>query len=95
MPVKINTYACDFRCGYTNTKKLSTVKHESNCLGNPEKSACKTCKFLDSDTGDNGMDGGYSREYKYNFCSIDKGCEPTPTNKDGLIVGCKYWEGSK
>lgn len=44
MPIATIKYRCDFKCG---TKAIgdrkSMVKHEKNCLKNPENKSCMTC----------------------------------------------------
>jgi len=50
MPVKVSAYACKYRCGhrYYSTED-GAINHEKTCFSNPERKACKTCKYFDVD----------------------------------------------
>jgi len=44
MPRELTTWGCDFKCGYTCTKRKAVEDHEPNCFRNPARKACRICK---------------------------------------------------
>ncbi len=50
MPVRVNAWACKFKCGHkVQTSKARMVVHERECFLNPERRACQTCLHNDGD----------------------------------------------
>ncbi len=95
MPVKINAYACEFRCGFVRTSKARVVKHEPTCSMNPTRRGCGTCKHFEKGTDDNGMEAGpYRQEWPFSECDRyeDLLQEPTQKNPYGMVFDCKRWE---
>ena len=84
MPKKITAYACKFSCGHrVTTKKKSIENHEKICFGNPERRACKTCKYHEFD-----MDGNYCIKEEKNIDFTP----PEMFEKKGLCFNCPGWE---
>jgi hypothetical protein len=82
MPVKIEAFACEFRCGRIARKQESLFLHEKTCFKNPDRRACKTCKHnarepYESDTGAGGCF----------VCEIDK----LPPGKT-TAINCEHWQ---
>lgn len=78
MPRELKTWGCDYRCGYTNTKRAKIEKHEKTCFCNPGRRACKTCKHDYKDPHDS--EGCY--------CDHPDGDDLRPY-ANGLIT-CRY-----
>ena len=46
IPYKVTLYGCRWKCGTRRTEKVKLIEaHEKTCFANPERRACKTCKF--------------------------------------------------
>ena len=93
MAIKINTYACDFRCGFVRVKKNTVESHEANCSSNPAKKGCKTCKHFGEFLDSNGMEGSYRQEWLEAVCDTRSLDDPTETNPSGMRFNCSEWEG--
>ena len=91
MPIKIDTYACEFRCGFVRVTKSAVKKHEINCFSNPKKRACRTCKHFETYLDSNGMEGSYKHEWMESHCNKNLQFPATDKNRNGLRSDCKGW----
>lgn len=85
MPVKIRSYACDYRCGYVRTKRSMVVEHEKRCFSNPLVRACRTCALCERE----------EQEFVEYYCDHYEWPIGAETDDDHMKFkfNCEHWKG--
>jgi hypothetical protein len=90
MPIKVDAYVCQFRCGQrVAIKKASIETHELTCFKNPLRRACKTCGWQLRGHAEDPKNPGYVK--------VNSECEkpdftpPQMHGKHGVAWDCPGW----
>lgn len=101
MPIKYETYGCQFKCGTKYKRSFKQMQeHEEKCWHNPKNKTCMTCEHgeLVKDYCEHTeLEGCETEHWRYRDCNELK-CEDVEFKENSIgekivpIEHCQYWK---